>query len=295
VAIVLTPVMAWSIRHFAAKLKECQRNVRKQKGLAEAWILEMMTGISQWKLLNAHTKVKSDYETKNRQVIEEEICAGYQELVSVNVNEALTLLGQLCVYCIAAFYIVKDTITVGQFVACASYFNALGKKITDITVNMAGIGRVEELLTWETEEDFPGAEDIEIRKGSIRFQEVSFGYDEEGSKKQETEEKEVEGIDADGRKYVLRKFNLQIEAGEKVAFVGRSGGGKSALFQLLCRLYEPCEGEIYVDDTRLTGYTLSSLRQQGNVWRTEAENRDCQMYLQEAQNTASGRGYFCVG
>lgn len=255
VAIILTPVMAWSIRYFTAKLQVRQRNVRRQKGLAEAWVLEMMTGISQWKLLNAHNKVKSDYECKNRQVIEEEIGAGYQELASVNVNEALTLIGQLCVYCIAAFCIVRDTITVGQFVACASYFatcasyfNALGKKITDITVNMAGIGRVEELLSWEAEEDFPAAEDIAIRKGSICFQEVSFGYDE---------------------KYVLKKFSLRIEAGEKIAFVGRSGEGKSTLLQLLCRLYEPREGEIYVDDVRLRDYTLSGLRQQIAVVQQE--------------------------
>ena len=260
VAIVLTPVMAWSIRYFSAKLQLRQKNVRKQKGLAEAWILEMMTGISQWKLLNAHNKVKSDYETKNRQVVEEEIGAGYLELVSVNVNEALTLLGQLCVYCIAAFCIVRDSITVGQFVACASYFatcasyyNALGKKLTNIAVNMAGIERVEELLSWEVEEDFPDAEDIEIKKGSIHFQEVSFGYDERN---------------ADGEKCVLKKFSLRIEAGEKVAFVGRSGEGKSTLLQLLCRLYEPWEGEIYVDDVSLTDYTLASLRRQiAVVWQ----------------------------
>ena len=261
VAIVLTPVMAWSIRHFAAKLQVRQKNVRKQKGLVEAWILEMMTGISQWKLLNAHNKVKSDYEAKNRQVVEEEVGAGYLELVSVNVNEVLTLLGQLCVYCIAAFCIVRDTITVGQFVACASYFatcasyyNALGKKITNIAVNMAGIGRVEELMSWEVEEDFPDAEDIEIRKGSISFQEVSFGYDERHT---------------DGEKYVLKKFSLQIEAGEKIAFVGRSGEGKSTLLQLLCRLYEPWEGEIYVDNVCLTDYTLSSLRRQIAVVQQE--------------------------
>ena len=261
VAIVLTPVMAWSIRHFAAKLQVRQKNIRKKKGLAEAWILEMMTGISQWKLLNAHNKVKSDYETKNRQVVEEEVGAGYLELVSVNVNEALTLMGQLCVYCIAAFCIVRDTITVGKFVACAAYFatcasyyNALGKKITNIAVNMAGIGRVEELLSWEIEEDFPDAEDIEIKKGSIRFQDVSFGYDERN---------------ADEEKCVLKKFSLRIEAGEKVAFVGRSGEGKSTLLQLLCRLYEPWEGEIYVDDVRLPDYTLSSLRRQIAVVQQE--------------------------
>ncbi len=330
VAIVLTPVMAWSIRHFAAKLKERQRSIRKRKGLTEAWILEMMTGISQWKLLNAHNKVKNDYEARMKQVIEEEVGAGYQELASVNVNEALTLLGQLCVYCIAAFCIVRDTITVGQFVACASYFascasyfNALGKKLTDITVNLAGIGRVEELLTWETEEDLPGAEDIKIREGRIGFQEVSFGYDERGTgerkadmqgmeerkvdrqgteerksdrqgmeerkadvqgmeerkaDRQSAEERRIDGQEMEkaavgsnsaGADYVLRKFSLQIGAGEKVAFVGRSGAGKSTLLQLLCRLYEPREGWITVDDVRLTDYTLSSLRQQIAVVQQE--------------------------
>ena len=149
----------------------------------------------------------------------------------------------------------------GQFVACASYFatcasyyNALGKKLTNIAVNMAGIERVEELMSWEVEEDFPDAEDIEIRKGSISFQEVSFGYDERHT---------------DGEKYVLKKFSLQIEAGEKIAFVGRSGEGKSTLLQLLCRLYEPWEGEIYVDNVCLTDYTLSSLRRQIAVVQQE--------------------------
>ena len=291
VAIMLTPVMAWSVRHFAAKLKERQRNIRKQKGLAEAWILEMMTGISQWKLLNAHQKVKSEYEIRTRQVIEEEVGAGYQELASVNVNEALTLLGQLCIYCIAAFCIVRDTITVGQFVACAvyfttcaAYFNALGGKLTNIAVNLAGIGRVEELLTWETEEDFPGAEDMEIRKGSIRFREVSFGYDKRGngerrpdaknSGEQRPDEQDMAAEtaaepDSAGADCVLRKFSLQIEPGEKIAFVGRSGQGKSTLLQLLCRMYEPWEGEITVDGVRITDYTLSGLRQQIAVVQQE--------------------------
>ena len=316
VAVVLTPVMAWSIRHFAAKLKERQRNIRKQKGLAEAWILEMMTGISQWKLLNADDKVRNDYEIRTRQVIEEEVGAGYQELASVNVNEALTLLGQLCIYCIAAVCIVRDTVTVGQFVACAayfatcaSYFNELGRKLTNITVNLAGIGRVEELLTWETEEDHPGAEDIKIEKGSIRFQEVSFGYGEQGSgagsadgpecgeprtagqrneehlpdrredTKQGSEAKSADRREAERENTgvtdtaesdcVLRRFSLQIEAGDKVAFVGRSGEGKSTLLQLLCRMYEPWEGEITVDDVRLTDHTLSGLRQQIAVVQQE--------------------------
>ncbi len=304
VSIILTPVMAWSIRYFAAKLKARQEKIRNQRGLAEAWILEMMTGISQWKLLNAQEKVKRDYEAKTRKVIEEEVGAGYQELASANVNEGLTLLGQLCVYCIAAFCIVRDTITVGQFVACAAYFatcasyyNALGRKITDIAGNLAGIGRVRELLEWETEEDLPGAKDMEIKRGRICFREVSFGYEEQeihggtvrdkdsgegaageekfGSKLPNIELMSKEGVctpsyEADRRyNYILKNFSLQIEAGEKVAFVGKSGEGKSTLLQLLCRLYEPLKGGIYVDGVNIKEFTLSSLRQQVAVVQQE--------------------------
>uniref|UniRef100_UPI0040562D17 ABC transporter ATP-binding protein n=1 Tax=Acetatifactor sp. TaxID=1872090 RepID=UPI0040562D17 len=248
VAIVMTPIMAYSIRCFGAKLKAQYEKIHAKKGLVDAWILEMMTGMMQWKLLNAHTKVQKDYQTKTKEVIKEEVGAGYLNLTSSTVNEGLTLIGQLCIYGIAAFYIGKDSMTVGQFVACAAYFstcatyfNALGKKITDISGNMVGIRRVEEFMTWEEEKDLPTAGDKIIEEGSIRFEEVAFGY---------------------GEASVLKKVNLQINAGEKIAFTGKSGEGKSTLLQLLCRFYEPNHGAIYVDDIPITQYTLESLRSQ---------------------------------
>ncbi len=254
VAVVMTPVMAWSIRHFTAKLKERNEKIRSKKGLADAWILEMMTGLFQWKILNSHGKVAHDYELKTKQVIEEEIGAGYEELKSANVNEALTLAGQLLVYCIAAFAICKDRISVGQFVACASYFstcaayyNALGKKLTAISANLVGIGRVEEFMLWEEERDTDNAAEHEIVSGDILFENVAFGYGEE---------------------LVLKGFQLNVLHGDKLAFVGRSGEGKSTLLQLIYRLYEPSEGRILIDGILVTDYTLSSLRSQiAVVWQ----------------------------
>lgn len=254
VAMIMTPIMAWSIRYFIAKLKERHQKINHQKGLVDAWILEMMTGLHQWKILNAHEKVAGDYEKKTKQVIEEEIKAGYDELKSTNVNEALTLFGQLLVYGIAAFAICRDRITIGQFVACASYFstcatyyNALGKKLTAISGNLAGINRVEEFMTWEEECDTPDAAWHEIVRGDILFDNISFGYGEE---------------------LVLKDFHFKVGHGEKLAFVGRSGEGKSTLLQLLYRLYEPGEGRILVDGIPVTNYTLAALRSQiAVVWQ----------------------------
>lgn len=251
IAIIMTPIMAWSIRYFAAKLKVRYKNINSKKGIVDAWILEMMIGISQWKILNAHGKVAHDYEIKTKQVLEEEMSAGYEELKSVNINEALTLVGQLLLYCIAAFAIYKDQITVGQFVAsaayfstCATYYNALGKKLTNVSANMAGINRIEEFMQWEEEKDKPNAAECEIVRGDILFENVYFGY---------------------GENYVLKNFCLDVRAGEKVAFVGLSGEGKSTLLQLICRLYESNKGKILIDGIPVTDFTLSSLRSQIGV------------------------------
>ena len=248
VAVIMTPLLAYSIRYFTAKLKVRYEKIENRKGLVDAWILEMMTGIVQWKLLNAQEKVKDDYQKKTKEVVQEEISAGYLDLASENINEALTLAGQMVIFCIAAFSVGKEMMTIGQFVACAAYFsscaayfNALGRKLSNISVNLVGIRRVEEFLGWEEEKDIPAAKPHTIINGSIQFEKVSFGYLEN---------------------QILKELDLKIEAGEKIALVGKSGEGKSTLLSLLYRFYDPQNGNIYIDGKKISTYTLESLRSQ---------------------------------
>ena len=253
-ALVMMLLIAYSVRYFTARLNKRHQEIQTEKGLAEAWLLEMMTGIVQWKLLHADGKVKRDYREKQTKVIGEEVDAGYLALKSERINQALALAGQLGIYCIAAACIGRGSMSVGQFVSCAAYFstcaayyNALCSKITNISANLAGIRRVEEFLSWEEEEDSPQASDIRIEKGAVRFENVTFGY---------------------GGEPVLKELNLEICPGEKAAFTGKSGEGKSTLLQLLCRFYEPLSGRISIDGRDLDAYTLSGLREQiAVVWQ----------------------------
>ncbi|HLU93939.1 MAG TPA: ABC transporter ATP-binding protein [Membranihabitans sp.] len=81
----------------------------------------------------------------------------------------------------------------------------------------------------------------DVMKIGFRFENVSFKY-------------------PDSERYAIRDLSFTIDAGEKIALVGENGAGKTTLIKLLARLYDPSEGNIYVDDINLKEIELSSLR-----------------------------------
>jgi ATP-binding cassette subfamily B multidrug efflux pump len=88
--------------------------------------------------------------------------------------------------------------------------------------------------------DRPGAADLEVTRGEVRFERLRFGYG--------TERGVLHGIDA------------VIRPGERVGLVGASGAGKSTLVNLLLRFYEPEAGRIVIDGQDIAGVTQESLR-----------------------------------
>lgn len=85
----------------------------------------------------------------------------------------------------------------------------------------------------------PGAVDAETLMGEIEFNHVNFYYED--------------------RKPVLTDFTLKVKPGEMIALVGPTGGGKSTIVNMLCRFYEPREGEIRINGRDYTDYTLHSI------------------------------------
>jgi len=97
----------------------------------------------------------------------------------------------------------------------------------------------------EDESRKPNMKPLETTKGGVRFENVSFSYEQEV-----------------GRKDALTNVNLSIKPGEVVAFVGPSGGGKSTLVNLLPRFFKPTSGHIFLDDVPLEDIILSDVRKQ---------------------------------
>ena len=144
-------------------------------------------------------------------------------------------------------------ITVGSAVAIIAYvskvFNpieSIGMEIQNIQTAIAGIKRIDEFLE---EEEAPYYETEEPQGTDVRFDQVSFTYDEDHQ--------------------VLDHLSFTVKEGENVTLVGRTGAGKSTVFRLLLGLYEPQEGTVTiggVEAGRISGerrrYFLGYVEQQ---------------------------------
>ena len=98
-------------------------------------------------------------------------------------------------------------------------------------------------------QDAPDAQDLDSVQGEVRFDHVSFQYNNQAQ--------------------VLRDISLTIPAGEKFAFVGPSGGGKTTLCQLIPRFYDVTEGAVLIDGHDVRKITQHSLRQNIGIVQQE--------------------------
>ena len=117
--------------------------------------------------------------------------------------------------------------------------------LPDLNKGIVAADNVFKLLDSKEEENYSGTGIDQNRmndfKGTISFQHITFKYPSR-------------------EKYVFQNFNLEIEAGTKIAFVGPSGCGKLTLFQLLMGFYELEEGNILIDGVNIKLMNVSQLR-----------------------------------
>lgn len=155
------------------------------------------------------------------------------------------------------YFIMRGTVDYADLVAFTLYvttFTTPVKKLVNFVEQFmqgsAGFHRFLELMRLEPEiQDAPDARDLGPVRGEVTFDHVSFHY---GDKTE-----------------VLREINLDIRAGEKFAFVGPSGGGKTTLCQLIPRFYDVSQGAVRIDGQDVRSVTQSSLRRQIGIVQQE--------------------------
>jgi len=162
----------------------------------------------------------------------------------------MTRLMTLVVLVVGAWFLVNDRLSYGELVSFVLFINVLIKPVDKISAllelypkGMAGFKRFLDLIDQDPEiVDRPNAHKVNHLQGNITFEDVHFSYDQHQT--------------------VLSDINLQVKAGETVAFVGPSGAGKTTICSLIPRFYDVNEGSISIDGLDIRDMTKHSLRSQ---------------------------------
>lgn len=161
---------------------------------------------------------------------------------------ATTSIGNIGFFIYGSFLVKHGEMTIGEFSAYIFYFMMVMRQINGLsyvfTEQMHLLGQAENLYNFiKVQPDIVESEKpcvLSHVSGNISLHNVSFHYQE--------------------RTDILKEFNLEIKSGERVAFVGASGNGKSTVLKLLDRFYDPQEGIISLDGISLKDLSLSQLR-----------------------------------
>ncbi|SCJ82450.1 Putative multidrug export ATP-binding/permease protein SAV1866 [Anaerotruncus sp. 2789STDY5834896] len=248
IAFALLPVAVYIVAKLRRRMNAAFRETRIKTGEVNAELENSISGIRVAKAFTGEKNERRKFERRNR------------EFVTAR-SEAFRVMGQfsastgfftdvlnVVVLIAAACFLFAGKITTGDFVAYLLYvsmfLNPIKRLISFVEQfqqGATGFKRFVEIMEEPIEQDSPGAKPLQSAQGQIDFRGVGFTYDDD------TE--------------VLSGLDLHIGAGQTVALVGPSGGGKTTLCHLLPRFYDPTEGTIEIDCQDIRGYTLHSLRQ----------------------------------
>ncbi len=180
---------------------------------------------------------------------EEASVRSYVSLAVLNAGQATIFTIGLAATMVLCAYGIKDgTHTVGDFIMINAMMiqlyqplNFMGMVYREIKQALIDIENMFAILSRKPEiEDRPGAKPLEVRRGAIRFENVSFSYEP-------------------GRQ-ILKGLSFEVPAGRTVAVVGPSGAGKSTISRLLYRFYDVTGGRIEIDGQDVRDVTQLSLR-----------------------------------
>ena len=250
----MVPIMVLSCTYFNLQVKKAFKLQRNQIGELNARIEDSLLGN---KVVRAFANEAVELEKFNRDNQEflkiKRLSYRYMAAFQSTVRFFDGLM-YVIVIVAGGIFMLKSLITPADLVAYILYVSTLLTTIRRIIEfaeqfqrGMTGIERFVELMDSQIDIfDEAGAVPLQNVKGEITFKHVSFEY-------------------PDDHTPVLADINLTIRAGEKVALVGPSGGGKTTLCNLIPRFYDATEGEILLDGQNIKKVMLESLRENVGV------------------------------
>lgn len=258
ITLVMTPVMMKAGQFLIKRSRKYYVFQQESIGKLNGYIEETITGQKVVKVFNHEERAIEDFRKYNQDLRDKQIKAQFfggimgpvvGNLGQVNYSLTALLGGIFCV--LRGFDVGGVTIFVTYARQFSRPVNELSSQMNTIFSALAGAERVFGVMDMEAESDYGAAgsgyaaEDIRVEdmcsvKGEIEFRDVVFGYNP--------------------GKIILKDISLYAHKGEKIAFVGSTGAGKTTITNLLNRFYEIQEGRISIDGCDIRNIQKDSLR-----------------------------------
>lgn len=257
--VIIYLVLFYIISHkYLPSIKEKQKEINKEKDRAVAEVSESVRGIREIRALGIRKSMNDNFKNIVRNIY---FKINKQMITERNYNAWIYILNctlEFVIFTTCIILIINKTGSFAFFMAMTYYVYRFMNTIelmmnlsTSIQKMKVSIERLSEILDNKLykDEKFGIVSKTDIL-GNVEFKNITFKYPNE-------------------KKEIFEEFNLTIPTGKKVAIVGKSGQGKTTIFNLLLRYFDPDAGVILVDDIPIEDFTEDSLRENIAIIRQE--------------------------
>ncbi|MBL8001322.1 MAG: ABC transporter ATP-binding protein [Flavobacteriales bacterium] len=241
------PILLWSTNIFKNSIQKSFQDVRTQVARLNAFVQEHIQGMSVVQLFGREEQEQRKFQAINKEHRGAHIRSVLAYSIFFPVVEVLSAISLAALIYWGMGDVLEGTATFGELVAYIQYINMLFRPIRQLAdrfnvlqMGMVGSERVFKVLDTDSTIADGGTRGTDQVRGDVRFEGVSFAYDDE--------------------RFVLEDISFEARAGEMVALVGATGSGKSSIVNVLSRAYEFQKGRVLLDGVDIRDYELASLR-----------------------------------
>ncbi|NND32403.1 MAG: ABC transporter ATP-binding protein, partial [Saprospiraceae bacterium] len=252
ICIATLPLMLIATYVFKEKVKAAFQIVRTQIARMNAFLQERISGMRILQIFTAERRELQKFKKINRAYTQANLDSILYYAIFFPVVEIISALALGLMVWWGARGVISEEISFGALVAFPIYLSMLFRplrfiadRFNTLQMGMVAADRVFRVLDNKGRIENNGTIEVNKFNGDIKFENVSFAYDE--------------------LNFVLKEINFHIKPGETLALVGSTGSGKSTIINILNRFYDVQQGDVKIDDVSLKEFDLTALRRRISI------------------------------